>query len=500
MSVAKKLASQTAVYGVSSIVGRVLTYLLVPVYTARFEAAEYGIVTALYACVSFLNVLFTYGLETTFFRFANRPGTDRQLLYNRVLSLLLVSSVLFSAVLAWQAGTLLRLLSLPSGQERYAVWLALILGLDAIAAIPFARLRLENKARKFAAIRMANIVLNVALNLFFIIVCPDIIAGEYLTVLQPIIASIYDPSIGVGYVFLSNLAASALTILLLAREFSGFRFRLDLPALQPLLIYAYPIMLMGLAGMVNETLDRILLPAWLPEGFYPGKSSETVAGIYGACYKLSIFMSLVIQAFRYSAEPFFFAQSTEKNSPATFALVLKWFTLCCAFIFVFISVNIEDFAEQFLRRAEYREGIVVVPVLLLANLFLGVYWNLSVWFKLTDKTYYGTYIGGAGAVLTIALNLLLIPVLGYMGCALATLACYFMMAAICWWLGERHFPVPYPVGRLLTWLLVASGVVALGWFIVPADYWVRHAWHLGLCAVFVGLIVVVEKPQRALAR
>jgi O-antigen/teichoic acid export membrane protein len=500
MSVAKKLASQTAIYGVSSIVGRVLTYLLVPVYTARFEAAEYGIVTALYACVSFLNVLFTYGLETTFFRFANRPGTDRQLLYNQVLSLLLVSSVLFSALLAWQAGTLLRLLSLPSGQERYAVWLALILGLDAVAAIPFARLRLENKARKFATIRMANIVLNVALNLFFIIVCPDIMAGEYLAALQPVVASIYDPSIGVGYVFLSNLAASALTLLLLAREFAGFRFRLDLPALRPLLVYAYPIMLMGLAGMVNETLDRILLPAWLPKGFYPGKSSETVAGIYGACYKLSIFMSLVIQAFRYSAEPFFFAQSTEKNSPTTFALVLKWFTLCCAFIFVFISLNIEDFAQAFLRRAEYREGIVVVPILLMANLFLGVYWNLSVWFKLTDKTYYGTYIGGAGAVLTVALNLLLIPVLGYVGCALATLACYFMMAAICWWLGERHFPVPYPIGRLLVWLLVASGVVALGWFIAPADYWVRHAWHLGLCAVFVALIVVVEKPQRALAR
>ncbi|WP_022821980.1 polysaccharide biosynthesis C-terminal domain-containing protein [Hymenobacter norwichensis] len=500
MSVAKKLASQTAIYGVSSIVGRVLTYLLVPVYTARFEAAEYGIVTALYACVSFLNVLFTYGLETTFFRFANRPGADRQLLYNRVLSLLLVSSVLFSALLAWQAGTLLRLLSLPSGQERYAVWLALILGLDAVAAIPFARLRLENKARKFATIRMANIVLNVALNLFFIIVCPDIMAGEYLSVLQPVVASVYDPSIGVGYVFLSNLAASAFTLLLLARELVAFRFQLNFAMLRPMLVYAYPIMLMGLAGMVNETLDRILLPAWLPTGFYPGKSSETVAGIYGACYKLSIFMSLVIQAFRYSAEPFFFAQSTEKNSPATFALVLKWFTLCCAFIFVFISVNIEDFAQQFLRRAEYREGIVVVPILLMANLFLGVYWNLSVWFKLTDKTYYGTYIGGAGAVLTVALNLLLIPVLGYMGCALATLACYFMMAAICWWLGERHFPVPYPVGRLLMWLLVASGIVALGWFIAPENYWVRHAWHLGLCAVFLALIVVVEKPQRALAR
>jgi O-antigen/teichoic acid export membrane protein len=500
MSVAKKLASQTAVYGISSIVGRVLTYLLVPVYTGRFAAADYGIVTGLYAYVSFLNVVFTYGLETTFFRFANRAGADRQELYDRVLSLLLVSSVLLAALLAWQAGQLLQLLGLPPGHERYAVWLALIMGLDAVAAIPFARLRLQNQARRFAGIRMANILLNVALNLFFIVLCPDVLAGKYLPALQPLVARVYDPSIGVGYVFLANLAASAFTLLLLAPELLQLRFRLSLAPLRPLLTYAYPIMLMGLAGMVNETLDRILLPLWLPQDFYPGKSSLTAVGIYGACYKLSIFMSLVIQAFRYAAEPFFFSQSTDKNSPATFALVLKWFTLCCAIIFVGVSVNLEVLAEQFLRRAEYREGIAVVPVLLLANLFLGVYWNLSVWFKLTDKTYIGTYIGAAGAVLTIALNFLLIPVLGYMGSAIATLACYFSMAALCWWLGERHFPVPYPVARLLGWLALASGVVALGWFVPVDGYWLQQAWHVALCLGFVGLLVLVEKPQRVLGR
>ena len=498
MSIAKKLASQTAVYGISSIVGRVLTYLLVPVYTKRFAAADYGIVTGLYAYVSFLNVVFTYGLETTFFRFANRAGADRQALYDRVLSLLLVSSVLLAGLLAWQADALLRLLGLPPGHERYAVWLALILGLDAVAAIPFARLRLRNQARRFAAIRMASIGLNVALNLFFIVLCPDVLAGKYLPALQPLVARVYDPSLGVGYVFLANLAASAFTLLLLAPELLQLRLRLSMAPLRPLLVYAYPIMLMGLAGMINETLDRILLPIWLPEGFYPGKSSLTAVGIYGACYKLSIFMSLVIQAFRYAAEPFFFSQSTDKNSPATFALVLKWFTLCCAVIFVGVSLNLEVLAEQFLKRAEYREGIAVVPVLLLANLFLGVYWNLSVWFKLTDKTYYGTYIGAAGAVLTIALNFLLIPVLGYMGSAIATLACYSGMAALCWWLGERHFPVPYPVARLLGWLALAAGVVALGWFVPVAGYWLRQAWHVALCAGFVGLIVLIEKPQRML--
>ncbi|MBX0291351.1 polysaccharide biosynthesis C-terminal domain-containing protein [Hymenobacter sp. HSC-4F20] len=492
MSIAKRLASQTAVYGISSILGRVLTFLLVRVYTGRFAAAEYGIVTGLYAYVSFLNVLFTYGMETTYFRFANRPGTDRRELYDRVMTLLLISSVLLTAGLALLARPLMSLLSLPPGHEQYAVWIAIILGLDALAAIPFARLRLENKARKFAGIRLANILLNVGLNLFFIVLCPDVLAGKYLAELRPLAESVYNPTVGVGYVFLSNLAASAFTLVLLGRELLDFRFRLKLEPLRPLLQYAYPIMLMGLAGMVNEMLDRILLPMWLPKNFYPGQSNLAAVGIYGACYKLSILMSLVIQAFKYAAEPFFFAQSTEQNSPRTFALVLKWFTLCCAMLFVGVSVNVDLVAKVFLQRPEYLQGLSVVPVLLLANLFLGVYWNLSVWFKLTDKTYYGTYLGAAGAVLTIVLNLVLIPLLGYMGSAIATLACYFTMAALCWWLGERHFPVPYPIARLLTWLAVAVGVVALSWWLPVADGWSRYGFHALLTLGFIGLVAAVE--------
>ncbi|RZK30828.1 MAG: polysaccharide biosynthesis protein [Hymenobacter sp.] len=433
MSIAKRLASQTAIYGISSIVGRVLSYLLVPVYTAHFAAAEYGTVTGLYAYVSFLNVVFTYGLETTFFRFANRPGTDRYELYNRTLSLLLLTTAVLTTLLALLARPLLALLHVPPGHDEYAVWMALILGLDAVAALPFARLRLENKARKFATIRLINILLYVGLNLFFILLCPAVLQAaptSALATLRPLVQAVYDPTLGVGYVFLSNLAASALTLLLLAGELLDFRLRWPQPEfIRPLLAYSLPLMLMGLAGMVNETLDRILLPAWIPAGFYPGLTPDAVNGVYGACYKLSIFMSLVIQAFRYAAEPFFFAQSTEKNSPATFALVLKWFTLCCAFIFVGISLNLSWIGPLFLRRPEYRTGLGVVPILLLANLFLGVYYNLSVWFKLTDKTYYGTYIGAAGAVLTVGLNFVLIPVLGYMGSAWATLACYFLMAA-----------------------------------------------------------------------
>ena len=495
-SIAKRLASQTAVYGVSSIVGRVLTYLLVPFYTAAFAAAEYGVVTGLYAYVSFLNVVFTYGMETTFFRFANRPGADRKELYDRVLSLLVLSTAVLTGLLMLLARPLLGLLEIPYENKQYAVWVALILGLDALSAIPFARLRLENQARKFAGIKLAGIVVNVALNLFFIVLCPAVLNGKWLPALQPLVARGYDPAMGVGYVFLANLVASALTLLLLARELLDFRFRLNLRFLKPLLQYAYPLMLMGLAGMVNETLDRILLPKWLPVNFYPGQSSLTAVGIYGACYKLSIFMQLVIQAFRYAAEPFFFAQSTGKNSPATFALILKWFTLCCAVIFVGISLNVEDIGHQFLKRPEYWQGLAVVPVLLLANLFLGVYYNLSVWFKLTDKTYYGTYIGAGGAVLTIVLNFVLIPVWGYMGSAVATLACYFMMAMLCWRLGERHFPVPYPARRLGLWLLLATGLVGLGWGVEVPGFWARHAWHAGLTVAFLAALYGVERPRR----
>jgi len=496
MSVLKKLASQTAVYGISSIVGRVLTYLLMPIYTGAFAAAEYGVVTGLYAYVSFLNVVFTYGMESTFFRFANRPGIDRRELYGRVISLLLMSTAVLTVLLVLLARPLLELLEIPPGHEQYVTWVALILGLDALTAIPFARLRLENRARKFASIKLAGIVVTVALNLFFIVLCPAVASGQWLPALRPLVAWLYDPTMGVGYVFLSNLFASGLTLLLLWRELLDFRFRLSLAFLRPLLAYAYPLMLMGLAGMVNETLDRILLPKWLPDNFYPGQSSLTAVGIYGACYKLSIFMSLVIQAFRYAAEPFFFAQSNEKNSPVMFAMIMKWFTLCCAVIFVGISLNVEDLGPLFLRRPEYLQGLVVVPILLLANLFLGVYYNLSVWFKLTDKTYYGTYIGAGGAVLTIALNFLLIPVLGYLGCALATLACYFMMAMLCWRLGERHFPVPYPALRLGLWLLAAAGLVGLGWGVEVAGWWARHAWHAGLTVTFLGALYAIERPRR----
>jgi len=493
MSIAKKLVGQTAAYGLSSIVGRAITYLLVPIYTAVFAPAELGVQVVLYAYVAFFNVLFTYGMETAYFRYANKPDTDRQHLYNHVMSLLIASSIAFSGLILLFSNQIAALIGYPE-YPHYVRWLALILGIDAVAAIAFARLRLENKAVRFASIRLFNIFLTVGANLFFLVLCRNIYEGDYLQGLRPYISYIYNPDLGVGYIFLINLGANLLLLPFFWRQFLSFRFKIDRELLRPMLVYAYPLMLMGLAGMVNEVIDRILLRSYLPESVYPDLSNDAVVGIYGNCYKLAIFMSLAIQAFRYAAEPFFFSQAEEKNSPATFAMIMKWFVIVCAFIFLFISANLEDFA-LLLRRESYRQGIMVVPVLLLANLFLGVYYNLSVWFKLTDKTKYGTYISFGGAAITIFANLLLIPVIGYMGSAIATFVCYFSMALASYLLGNRHYPVPYPVKTIMGYIVLAAGLVWLALGVNVENFWLRHLYHLALCAAFAVAVVVRERPR-----
>ncbi|WP_114782723.1 lipopolysaccharide biosynthesis protein [Botryobacter ruber] len=491
MSIAKKLVGQTAAYGLSSIVGRAITYLLVPIYTAAFAPAELGVQVVLYAYVAFFNVLFTYGMETAYFRFANKSGTDQQRLYNHVLSLLLTSSVVFSGLLLLFSNQIAAWVGYPE-YPHFVRWLALILGIDAIAAIAFARLRLENKAIRFATIRLSNILITVGANIFFLILCRNIYQGKYLQELKPLVEYIYNPELGVGYIFLINLAANCLLLPFFWRQFKTFRFGIDKELLKPMLVYAYPLMFMGLAGMVNEVIDRILLRSYLPESFYPNMSNDAVVGIYGNCYKLAIFMSLAIQAFRYAAEPFFFSQASDKNSPQTFALIMKWFVIVCAFIFLFVSANLEDFA-LLLRRPEYRTGLAIVPILLMANLFLGVYYNLSIWFKLTDKTRFGTYISFGGAGITILLNLLLIPVLGYMGSAWTTLVCYFSMALASYLLGQRHYPIPYPVKTIAAYILFAVVLVVAALYVPIDNFWLRHAYKLGLCAIFAAVVLLRER-------
>jgi O-antigen/teichoic acid export membrane protein len=492
MSVLKKLAGETALYGISSILGRLLNYALVPLHTAIFFPAQMAIVVELFAYVAVLNVLYTYGMETAYFRFASKSDPEKY--YNTSLSAIMLSSLLFSVLIIILATPLTNALGYP-GKEIFIIWFALIIAIDAIVSIPFARLRLEKKAKQFVFARMANIFLNVGLNFFFLWLCKDIYEGKYLLSLKPIVNLIYRPDLGVGYIILANLIANAAFFPLLWKSFARFKPTLQAETLKSMWIYAYPILFMGLAGTLNLMTDRLFLKNLLPDGFYPGRSSVDALGIYGNCYKLSIFMSLVIQAFRYAAEPFFFSQAEDKNAPETFANVMKWFVIACVFIWLGVSVNLDLLGAQFLRKPIYREGLGVVPVLLLANLFLGVYYNLSVWFKLTDRTHYGTIITTIGAVLTVVLNYLLIPVLGYMGCALTFLVSCFAMTVICYTLGQKYFPVPYKLMSAIGYITSAGILIYLVNVVQLDNQLWATGFHMAICITYTGLVFLLEKPN-----
>ena len=496
MGILKKLASETALYGLPSILGRSINFLLVLVHTFAFAPAESGILTELYLYIAFLNIIYTYGMETSYFRFANQ--FDPQYYYNLILSAVIASSFFFSGLIFIFSKAIALALHYPS-KGIFIIWLAIIVAIDAIVAIPFARLRFEKKAKWFASVRMINILMNVGLNLFFLIFCRNVYEGKYLIFLKPLINHIYFPGLGVGYVFLANLFANLLFIPLLFRQFLTFKFQFEIKKLVPVLKYGYPILIMGLAGTLNLMFDRTALKYLLPEGFYPNYTSQEALGIYGSCYKLSVFMSLVVQAFRYAAEPFFFAQANDKKSPAMFAKVMKWFVIVCCILWIGVSVNIEWIGNIFLRRAAYREGLAVVPVLLLGNLFLGVYYNLTVWFKLTDKTIIGVYLTFGGAFINIILNIILIPFIGYQGCAIAFAVSCLCMVVACYILGEQRYPVPYPVKKILIYLIASTLLITMALRVNFDNLYLRSFWHLLMCAIFGMIIYLLEFYKRNFA-
>ena len=450
----KKLASETAIYGLSSIIGRALNYLLVPFYTSIFIETEYGIVGELYAYVAFFNVLYLLGLETAYFRFSNKKEYEEKEVFNTAQSVVLISSLLFSILLIALASPIAKLLLLEN-HTKYIIWLAIIMAVDAIVAIPFAQLRFYNKAKKYASIKLFNIFANIGLNLFFFILCKGTPEGSFLN-------NLYNDDIGVGYVFISNLIANALYIPLLYSSFRSWNLSFNIEKLKPLLKYSYPLMFATMAGIINETLDRGFLKFLTPENMYPGYSNQAVVGIYNACYKLSIFMSLGIQAFRYAAEPFFFAQAKDKNSPELFSKVMNWFVIVGCFVFLFISLNLDWIGPIVIRGEGFRTGLKIVPVLLLANLFLGIYYNLSIWFKLSEKTHWGTILASVGALITIVGNITLIPHIGYMGSAYTTLACYLIMATISYIAGNRYYPIPYQLFKILRTITIALLLYYIG--------------------------------------
>ncbi len=450
MNPLKRLASQTAVYGVSSVLGRFLNYLLVPLFTYTFAPAEYGVVAELYAYMGFLAVVLAFGLETGYFRFRESGERPPEVVYATALRFVLLANAGFFLVLLLLREPIAALIRHQDHPE-YVWWCAAILAMDAVGAVAFARLRAENRAVRFALVKLLEIGVNIGLNLFFIVLCRKAFEADP----QSLLGRLWDPAVGVGYVFLANLAASGVKLVLLSPQLAGGLRGFEGPLFRRLIRYSLPMVVIGLAGIVNEMLDRAALKYLLP---YDPETNMAQLGIYGACYKLSILMTLFIQAFRFAGEPFFFAYARQSDARQTYATVLNYFVIFCVFIFLLVTLYIDLF--KFFVGAPYREGLHVVPVLLLANLLLGVYVNLSIWYKLTDRTLMGAWVALAGSAVTVALLWWWVPVYGYEGAAWTHLVCYGLMVVLSYGLGRRYYPVPYDLRRVVGYPLLGLSLYA----------------------------------------
>ncbi len=492
----KRLAGQTAIYGIPSILGRILGYLLVPFYTRVFHPGEYGVVNVFYSYASLLKVILTYGMETAFFRFTEHEQ-DKEKVYSAGMISLLITSMVFLVFVMFFAGSIAQWIDY-SDHENYIIWFGWILVLDAIAAIPFARLRAQNKAKRFATINMINIGINIGLNLFFIILCPIILTYGKDGILANAISLIYRSDWGIEYIFISNLIASIVTILLLLPEMIVIKWKIDPDLWKKMFFYAFPLLFAGMAGIVNETFDRLLLRYLLPV-------SKDVAtyqvGIYAACYKISILMTIFIQAYKYAAEPFFFAKAKDKDAKVVYAHIMNYFMIVVSMIFLVTMVYLDDFIMPILVGKDYWEGRGVIPVLMLANLFLGVYYNLSIWYKLTGKTHWGAWLSAIGAIITFALNFWWIPlspdhfIHGYYGSAWATFICYAVMMILSYLIGQRYFPVGYNLKKFSGYLGLSVFLYVISTLITLDSAFSRIAFHTSLLLIFVLVVYLVEKPK-----
>ena len=432
----KKLASETIFYGFATILPRTLNFLLVPLHTRVFAQEAYGDVSELYGYVAFFNIVFLFGMETAFFRFTNKEGLDPAKVFRMTQTVVSAISVFLSGIFLIFYRSIAQVFSIS--ESRIIVWICLTMLVDAMVAIPFARLRQQNKVLRFTSFKLINITLLIGFNVYFLW-----LSGN--------------PNPGIELVFLANFLANAAYVIFFFKDLISWKPLFDRKLSPEILSYSYPVVLTGLAGMTNEMFSRISIDNWLPKDFYPGKSADYVQGVFAACYRFSVFMSLVVMAFRFAAEPFFFSKSSDKNSPELFAKINHYFILIASAIMVGICLNL-DWLKYFID-AGYWEGLNIVPVLLLGYIFLGVYYNISIWFKVTDRTHFGTIITFVGAGVTVGLNYILIPAYGIMGSSLVTLICYFSMTALCYGIGQRYYPVPYTLGKDLGIITMACLIV-----------------------------------------
>lgn len=477
----KKLAGETAIYGLGTMVPRFLNYLLVPLYTIYvFTKAEYGQVTLLYSYVAILIVLLTFGMETAFFRFANKSKNSKDV-FNAATTYILIVSFLFLVIVFGFVDEIAQLIQYPSNRE-YVLFTALIIAIDAVTALPFAYLRYQNKALKFSSIRIISVAITISFNLLFLIAIPFYFGDNYTSL------PIYRSTNLVTFVFIANFIGSFSTLLMLAKEFKLFRINLDIKLFKKLLNYGIPILIISISFMITEVADKILLKYLLPNKL----EADSQLGIYSACYKLAIIMMLFIQMFRYAAEPFFFAEAKKKNAKKTYSQVMTLFVAFTWFIFLLVTLNINLF--KYFIGEDFWPGLEIVPIILSAKLFLGVFYNLSVWYKLTNKTLYGAIIAIIGGVITIVLNVILIPKFGFIGSAWANFVSYFAIMTISYLWGRKVYRINYEIKRILLYSILATSIYFIAFYFLVFQPIINYSLT-ALLLIFYALFVIYKEKQ-----
>lgn len=480
------MIGQTAIYGLSSILGRLLTYLLVPLYTYNLPTDEYGIVTELYSYMALLFALLLYGMETTFFRFSETEKDKGKVLSTSSISVL-VSTLSFLAIAFFFRQQIAAAIGYQE-HVNYITWFILILGFDALTSIPFAYLREQNKAIRFATLKLINIFIFLGLNLFFILYCPFVIEQGNHHILFSLVQSIFSGADLVQYIIISNLAASAVTFILLLPIYKNIKLGFDNHIWKRMMPYALPILVVNIAGLIPISMDKILLPV-----LYNGSTEEGMQqlGIYGANAKIAVIMLLVIQTFRYAADPFFFSEARNKNAKQTYARVMHWFVIFASFIFLSAMMFI-DIIKYFVG-GDYREGVFVVPILLMANLMLGIFYNLSFWYKLSNKTIYGAWFSVIGAIIAIALNYVLVPKFGMYGSAWSVFFAYLIPVILSFYYGRRHYPIPYQLSSIVFYPIFVASL-----FVISSFFQFGIFLNIGLLTLFVGFVFLIETKIKPL--
>ena len=486
----KGLAKDTAIYGLSSIVGRFLNYLLVPLYTATLSAASggYGVITNVYAYTALLLVILTYGMETTFFRFANKEGEEPRRVYSTTLMAVGFTSLVFVVLVL----TFISPISAAMGYAEHPsyVWvMAVTVALDAFQCIPFAYLRYKKRPVKFAALKLANIIMSIALNLVFFLALPawyESAGGEGL------VSQIYSPEVGVGYAFYINLFCSGALMFLLVKELTGFKYVFDRALLRRMLSYSWPILVLGIAGILNQTADKILFPY-----IYKGEDAHTQLGIYGAASKIAMIMAMITQAFRYAYEPFVFGKAKDKDNRDTYAKAMKYFVVFTLLAFLAV-IGYMDLLK-YLIGSDYWSGLRVVPIVMAAEIMMGVYFNLSFWYKLIDKTIWGAWFSGAGCLVLVIVNVVFVPRYGYMACAWAGFAGYGTAMLLSYFVGQKHYPINYPVKDMAVYVITAIVLcLAMRWANASLPVWGALSVNTLLLLAFAAMIVKRDFPLKQL--